>query len=135
MPFEAGDVASMVGKIFEGRVEFHDGDDELAPGVTVHRIGGHSMGLQAVRVRTRRGWVVLASDATHYYANMDQGRPYPIIYNVGEMLEGFNTLRKLADSPAHIIPGHDPLVMVRYPAAKAGLEGVAVRLDVEPLGG
>ena len=26
----------------------------------------------------------------------------------------------------------DPLVMQRYPAAGAGLEGVAVRLDVEP---
>ena len=89
------------------------------------------MGLQVVRVRTRRGWVVLASDATHYYANMDQGRPYPILYNVGEMLEGFNTLRRLADSPGHIIPGHDPLVMVRYPAAKAGMEGTVVRLDVD----
>jgi len=131
LPFEPTDVATMVRRIFEGRVQFHDGDDELAPGVTVHHVGGHSMGLQVVRVRTRRGWVVLASDATHYYANMDQGRPYPILYNVGEMLEGFNTLRRLADSPGHIIPGHDPLVMVRYPAAKAGMEGTVVRLDVD----
>jgi len=134
IPFEAGDVVTMVRKIFEGRVEFHDGDDELAPGVTIHRVGGHSMGLQVVRVRTRRGWVVLASDASHYYANMEQGRPYPILYNVGDLLEGFNTLRRLAESPAHIIPGHDPLVLVRYPAARAGLEGVAVRVDAELVG-
>ena len=131
-PFEASDVASMIYKVFEGRVAFHDGDDELAPGVTLHHIGGHSMGLQVVRVRTRRGWVVVASDASHFYANMEQGRPYPILYNVGEMLEGFNTIRRLAESPRHVIPGHDPLVLKRYPAAKAGLEGIVARLDADP---
>jgi glyoxylase-like metal-dependent hydrolase (beta-lactamase superfamily II) len=133
IPFEAGDVVTMVRKVFEGRVEFHDGDDELAPGVTLHRLGGHSMGLQVVRVRTRRGWVVVASDASHLYANMEHGRPFPIVYNVAETLEGYRTLRRLAESPAHIIPGHDPLVMVRYPAARAGLEGVVVRLDADPV--
>jgi glyoxylase-like metal-dependent hydrolase (beta-lactamase superfamily II) len=133
-PFEAEHVASMVHRIFEGRVAFHDGDDELAPGVTLHHIGGHSAGLQVVRVRTRRGWVVVASDATHYYANMEQGRPYPVVYNVGEMMEGFQTIQRLASSPKHVIPGHDPLVLDRYPAAKAGLEGIAVRLDADPVG-
>ena len=91
------------------------------------------MGLQVVRVRTRRGWVVVASDASHFYANMEQGRPYPILFNVGEMLEGFNTVRKLAKSPRHVIPGHDPLVLARYPAAKPGLEGIVARLDVDPV--
>jgi hypothetical protein len=32
----------------------------FAPGVSVHRIGGHTAGLQCVRVYTQRGWVVLA---------------------------------------------------------------------------
>ena len=91
------------------------------------------MGLQVVRVRTRRGWVVVASDASHFYANMEQGRPYPILFNVGEMLEGFKTVRKLAESPRHVIPGHDPLVLTRYPAAKPGLEGIVARLDVDPV--
>ncbi len=90
------------------------------------------MGLQAVRVWTRRGWVVLASDASHFYANMEQGRPFPIIYNLGDMLEGYRTLERLASSHRHIVPGHDPLVLERYPAAKPGLEGIAVRLDAEP---
>jgi hypothetical protein len=35
-------------------------------------------------------------------------------------------------SPQHIVPGHDPLVMKRYPAVSAELEGIAVRLDVAP---
>jgi glyoxylase-like metal-dependent hydrolase (beta-lactamase superfamily II) len=134
MPFDRDDVVAMVGRVFEGRVRFHDGDDELAPGITLHRIGGHTMGIQVVRVRTRRGWVVLASDASHLYANMEEGRPFPIVHNVAEMLEGHVRLRRLASSPAHIVPGHDPLVLRRYPAAKPGLEDGVVRLDADPVG-
>lgn len=130
--FEADDIVSMVRKVFAGRVAFHDGDDEIAPGVTVHRIGGHSMGLQSVRVKTKRGYVVLATDAAHLYAHLDQGRIFPITYNIAEVLEGYATLNKLATSPGHIVPGHDPLVLERYPAAKTGLEGLVARLDVAP---
>lgn len=130
--FEPGDVSGMVRRIFAGRVRFHDGAAELAPGLSVHYIGGHTMGLQSVRVMTRRGWVVLASDAAHLYAHLEQGRAFPIVYNVADMLEGHRTLKQLASSPRHIVPGHDPLVMKRYPAPRPELNGVAVRLDVEP---
>ena len=81
------------------------------------------------RVATRRGWVVLASDASHYYANMEQGRPYPIIYNVGDMVDGWRRAHALAESPGHVIPGHDPLVLERYPAPEATLKGSVARLD------
>jgi glyoxylase-like metal-dependent hydrolase (beta-lactamase superfamily II) len=87
------------------------------------------MGLQIVRVATRRGWVVLASDASHYYANMEQSRPFPIVYNVGDMVEGWHRAQALADSAAHVIPGHDPLVLERYPAPAKALEGIVARLD------
>jgi hypothetical protein len=90
------------------------------------------MGLQCVRVKTQRGHVVLAADASHLYAHVDSGRVFPIVYNVAEVVEGYETLKKLATSPGHIVPGHDPLVLTRYPAAKPGLEGWIVRLDAEP---
>jgi hypothetical protein len=64
---------------------------------------------------------------------MEEGRAFPTVYSVGDMLEGHRKLRQLAASPAHIIPGHDPLVMTRYPAARADLQGIAVRLDVDPI--
>jgi hypothetical protein len=85
-----------------------------------------------VRVKTRRGHVVLASDATHLYAHIDSGRVFPITYNIGEVVEGYATLKRLAASPFHVVPGHDPLVLARYPAAKPGLEDWIVRLDAEP---
>ena len=127
--FEVEDVVGMVREAYQGRVRFHDGDDELFPGVSLHLIGGHTMGLQVVRVATRRGWVVLASDASHFYANLEQIRPFPIVWSVAQMVDGYARLRALADSPQHIIPGHDPLVMQRYPAPSTALEGIAVRLD------
>lgn len=127
--YEVEDVVGMVRRVYAGRVRFHDGDGEIAPGVSVHLIGGHTMGLQVVRVNTRRGWVVLASDASHFYANMEQARPFPIVFSVADMVEGYRRLRELADSPAHIIPGHDPLVLERYPAPEAALKGVVARLD------
>jgi glyoxylase-like metal-dependent hydrolase (beta-lactamase superfamily II) len=131
--YEPSDVAQLVRRVFEGRVVFTDGEERKAPGLSVHHVGGHTMGLQVVRVNTRRGWVVLASDAAHYYANIDSGRPFPIVYNVAQMLDAFETVRRLASSAAHIIPGHDPLVLARYPAGRPGLEGIVARVDLDPL--
>jgi glyoxylase-like metal-dependent hydrolase (beta-lactamase superfamily II) len=132
--YEPDDVAAMVRRLYAGRLHFHDGAEEVAPGISVHAIGGHTKGQQSLRVWTRRGWLVLAADAAHLYANFEEGRPYITVYDVGEMLEGHRTLLRLASSPAHVIPGHDPLVMARYPAAAPGLDGIAVRLDAEPKG-
>jgi glyoxylase-like metal-dependent hydrolase (beta-lactamase superfamily II) len=131
-PFDVEDVVGFVRNVYANRVAFHDGFSELAPGLTLHKVGGHSAGLQIVRVWTKRGWVVVASDATHYYDNMQRGLPFPAVYNVGDMMEGFRTVQALADSPDQIVPGHDPLVMALYPPVSRELDGIAVRLDVAP---
>lgn len=130
-PYQVDDVTAMVRRLFAGRVRFHDGAAEIAPGVTVHRVGGHSRGLQIVRVHTRRGWVVLASDAAHYYANLEHAQPFPIVDRASDMLEAFATVRALAASESHYIPGHDPQVLVRYPRSLRDIPEI-VRLDVPP---
>ena len=130
-PFEARDVQSMVGKLFAGRVVFHNGTSTLAPGITLHKVGGHTRGLQVVRVQTRRGFVVLASDAAHFYANWQQRRPFPIVDNIAAYLDAYDVIEGLASSPDHIIPGHDPLVIDRYPAALPGIHDI-VRVDLPP---
>ncbi len=58
---------------------------------------------------------------------------FTTMFHVGEAIEGYDTLDRLAQSRKHIVPGHDPLVMQRYPAATPALEGIAVRLDADPL--
>ena len=132
--FEVEDVCGMVRLNYARRVIFYNGDAELAPGLTLHAAGGHSAGLQFVRVKTRRGFVVLASDVSHFYENMASQRPFTTAFHIGEMLEGFDKLIALAPDESHIIPGHDPLVMKLYPAPRPELEGIAVRLDVPPSG-
>ena len=132
VPFEEEDVVAMVRKVFAGRVTFHDGDAEVAPGISVHHVGGHSKGLQFVRVWTRRGWLVLASDASHFYANMNEGRAFAIVHNHEATLEGYNRMFALASNRSAVIPGHDPLVREQYPAAAAGLDGEVLRLDADP---
>ena len=128
-PFDAEDVSAMIRRLFAGRVVFHDGDEEIVSGLSVHHVGGHTMGMQIVRVQTRRGVVVLASDASHLYANIERGIPYPIAYNVGEVLAGYRRAYDLATSREHVIPGHDPLVLTRYPSPSPELKGWVVRLD------
>jgi glyoxylase-like metal-dependent hydrolase (beta-lactamase superfamily II) len=132
-PFDLENVLAMVRHVYSDRAIFHDGEAELVPGLTLHRVGGHTAGLQVARVWTRRGWIVVASDASHLYANFQQKRPFPIVYSVAEMLEGFGLLNHLADSPEHIVPGHDPLVMKYYPPPNPQLAGIVVRLDAAPV--
>jgi glyoxylase-like metal-dependent hydrolase (beta-lactamase superfamily II) len=132
--YEPDHVCGMVRLVYGDRVVFHDGDAVIAPGVSVHRVGGHTDGLQAVRVHTARGWVVLASDASHYYEHFEQDRCFPLVYSVGDVLQGYRRLKALAATPAHVVPGHDPLVMERYPSPDPALDGIVARLDVAPRG-
>ncbi len=125
-------VIDVLRKVYDNRVVFIDGMEEIAPGISLHHVGGHTDGLQIVRVWTKRGWVVLAADAAHYYENMEAPNPFPLVYNVGDMIDGYRTMALLADSPKHIVPGHDPLVRERYPAPSADLQDIVVCLDVEP---
>jgi glyoxylase-like metal-dependent hydrolase (beta-lactamase superfamily II) len=131
--YDVADVEGMVRLVFAGRVQFVKGEATMAPGISLHRIGGHTAGMQCVRVHTKRGWVVVASDTSHYYEHFEANRVFGTTFNVSETLEGYDTLRALADSPQHIVPGHDPLVMQRYPAASEALKGIVVRLDEMPV--
>ncbi len=130
--FALDDVLEMVRLVYGERVVFHAGKDEIAPGVTVHAIPGHTRGLQSVRVHSDRGWVILASDAAHYYENVEQETPFATLENMFLMLEGYRKLRALAPTDAHIVPGHDPAVLKRYPPPSPELEGIVARLDVPP---
>ena len=130
--FEVEDVVGIVRLNYAGRVRLYNGPVELAPGITLHPAPGHSAGLQFVRVNTKRGVVVLASDVSHFYENIDSYRPFPTCVSVADVLESFDRVKAAAPSPKHIVPGHDPLVMRRYRAPSPELEGVIVRLDEAP---
>lgn len=130
-PFEKDHVKEAVDKLFDGRLIFHNGDAEIADGISLHLVGGHSRGLQIMRVSTARGNLVLASDALHFWDNMLFQSPFPVFADHEKVAEGWQTCRALADSIDQIIPGHDPAVLRRFPAVK-GVSGI-VRVDLPPV--
>jgi glyoxylase-like metal-dependent hydrolase (beta-lactamase superfamily II) len=130
--YDLENVTDMVKHVYADRVVFHDGESGLAEGVTLHPADGHTMGLQAVCVTTRRGPVVLASDAFHLYMNLSTGRPFPIVHDVGAMMESWQRLLALAGDMRHLVPGHDPLVAKLFPAPAPELEGIVSMLHEEP---
>jgi glyoxylase-like metal-dependent hydrolase (beta-lactamase superfamily II) len=115
-PFEADDVNTAVRLLFDERLQLHRGPVEIAPGVEAHPAPGHTPGLQVVRVHTERGWLVLASDSSHLWANIRRRSPFPILDHLASMVDTYETVEALADGPDHIIPGHDPQVAARFPA-------------------
>lgn len=130
--FTVDHVCEMVKKVYSGRVQFYDGDGQVAPGVTVHAVGGHSRGLQAVRVKTAAGWMCLASDASHYYENFIKRNPFPIVVDLEQLLDGFDLIQRLASTRDLVIPGHDPLVTKHFPLVENS-GGFTWRLDKGPI--
>lgn len=114
-PFEADNIKEAIDCLFQDRLVIHEGDSDLGGGIRLHKVGGHTKGLQVVSVPTRRGQLVLASDAAHYWANLNRRSPFPIVVDVQEMLAAYDTLERLADGPYHVIPGHDPKVLELFP--------------------
>lgn len=115
-PFDIEDVVTLVRRTYADRVVFHDGDDDLLPGLTLHSFPGHSSGVQGVLVQTQRGAVLLASDATHYYANALNMKPFNLTVDTTDTLASYRKLSKLTGGEDHrLIPGHDPKVRRLFP--------------------
>lgn len=133
LPFTVDHVCEMVKNVYSGRVQFYDGDGHIAPGITVHHAPGHSKGIQCVRVMTENGPVVLATDAAHFYENFELRKPFSITIDVEATLRSYDKLADLAGDPRNVVPGHDPLILQRYPAWKPDSDGIVHRIDLPRL--
>ena len=115
------DILVLVRYNYEGRLTFIDGEQEILPGIGVHKVGGHTAGMQIVTVQTKDGRAVVASDASHYYHNLEKNVPFLTLHDIPGMYYGFQRIRQLADKPELIIPGHDPLVQERLHRVANGI--------------
>ena len=118
-------LARLVTLNYADRIRMIDGDREVLPGIKVHRVGGHTAGLQIVTVQTARGTVVLTSDAAHFYRNVEKRQPVQIITNLPEMLAAFETIEALAGAERLIVAGHDPQVADRFTRVDSGIIRIA----------
>jgi glyoxylase-like metal-dependent hydrolase (beta-lactamase superfamily II) len=116
------DLGTLAAARAEGRLGLVEGDVEVAPGVSVHLVGGHTPGMQVVRVNTVRGQAVIASDASHFYENLEDDRPSPLVHDMTGVYGAFDTIRALCRPEGFYLPGHDPGLMRRHPD-RAGRRG------------
>jgi glyoxylase-like metal-dependent hydrolase (beta-lactamase superfamily II) len=112
----------------EGRLREVDHTLDVAPGVSVERVGGHSPGQLIVSVATAGGNVLLASDAVHYYQELELDRPFAVVADLAEAYSAFDVINQARARGAMFVPAHDPLVMERHPPADPSLVGLAVEL-------
>jgi len=118
---------------FERRLKLYDGPFRFAPGIEIDLAPGYSVGLQYLKIHTARGWVTLAGDVTSFYENVQRHRPFVAAVDISQMLRSYDKVRATVPSLDYLIPGHDPLVMDAYPAARDDLTGIVAQLDLPPL--
>lgn len=106
---DAVDVAAL-GKVREeGRLVTFVGGTEIAPGIEMIEVGGHTPGQSMVRVSTSEGVVLLASDALHFREELERDMPFTSCTDLVGVFAGFQILRDLLDSGEVniVVPGHD----------------------------
>ena len=118
---EADDICALVRLNYERRLVFVDGAREIVPGISVHKVGGHTAGMQIVTVAHAKGQAVVASDASHYYRNFEQRIPFNTLHDLPGVYGAFNRIRELASDEALVLPGHDPLVLERLSRVADGI--------------
>jgi glyoxylase-like metal-dependent hydrolase (beta-lactamase superfamily II) len=104
-----------------GTLTLFAGQATLAPGLELIEVGGHTPGQLIAAVATAAGdspasgTAVLASDALHFYEEVEQDRPFAICADLPAMYRAYDTLAQLACQPAtSLVAGHDPQVRARF---------------------
>ncbi len=111
----------------DGRLQTFTGRHLVAPGVELIEVGGHTPGQSIVVVNTSEGKVVLASDAVHFYEELDRGMPFMSVADLVGMYDAFDMLNgMIADGTAtHLVSGHDQGTLDRFEAFGEPLAGRA----------
>jgi len=91
------------------------GDREILPGIECLLAPGHTVALQAVAVKTRRGTAIVGSDCAHTFQNYREDWPSCLIVDLIGWMKSYDKLRKKASSPDLLFPGHDSLMSSNYP--------------------
>lgn len=126
---EEPEIAYVESAYRDGRVTLLGDDEEVAPGLRTRCVGGHTPGELIVTVDAGDRDVVLASDAVHFYEEVELDRPFAIVADLAAMYRAYELLRELTAAPSGrmLVAGHDPRVMREFPAVP-GLDDLAVRL-------
>ena len=86
-----------------------NGDCEIVPGISALLAPGHTVGMQCVAVETTMGKYILGGDLITLFENWEARPHIPggIFYDLDTVI---NSLNKIDEINASILPGHDPKV-------------------------
>jgi glyoxylase-like metal-dependent hydrolase (beta-lactamase superfamily II) len=127
MVSEPGEIDRLRSAREEGRLTLFDGSYSSLPGIELVEVGGHTPGQLVVVVATPAGRVVLASDALHFYEELELDRPFHIVADLPRMYRVYDQLGEMAAEPGtRLVAGHDPEVRTRFAAHAAGDDVVHV---------
>jgi glyoxylase-like metal-dependent hydrolase (beta-lactamase superfamily II) len=118
--YEPGDVDRLRQARAQDRLTLFSGRLALTPGIELIEVGGHTPGQLVAAVAAPDGGTrVLASDALHFYEEVERDRPFAILADLPAMYRAYDSLAQLATEPGtHLVAGHDPLVRSRFAAAR-----------------
>ena len=131
-PTEPAELACLAEAGAQGRLRFVDGALDLAPGIELVVVGGHTPGQMVARVAAGAdATVVLAADAMHFYEELERDRPFFIVADLPDMYRGFDVLREMGEDPGSVlVAGHDADVRRRFPGRVPGLPADLAELVV-----
>jgi glyoxylase-like metal-dependent hydrolase (beta-lactamase superfamily II) len=137
---EPDEIALLAQARKDDRLTLFTGTYQLAPGIELTEVGGHTPGQLLASVATpdgspgRNNTVILASDALHFYEEVERDRPFAILADLPAMYRAYDTLAQLAQQPnTSLVAGHDPLVRTRF--ARHAVTGVPDGVEVTDLSG
>lgn len=104
----------------QGRLQTFSDRLRPFPGIEIIQIGGHTLGQSVVTVQTSDGPVLIASDAAHFYDELEDDLLFTMITDVIGGYEAYDFIREQEKSGAHVLAGHDVAVFERYPAKRDG---------------
>jgi glyoxylase-like metal-dependent hydrolase (beta-lactamase superfamily II) len=99
-------------------------DQEVLPGIEPFRIGGHTPGSTAYRIKTAYGRAVLTGDTISLLANFERNIPPGVFANLEECKAALEKVRAGADI---ILPSHDPGTLDRWPPTPAHAPKYTIR--------
>lgn len=110
--FPHDSLAHLANEAWDRLILANESDGEIAPGISVFHVGGHTMCCQAIKVKTWQGTAIFPSDTIFYYGNLEQNHPIGLNLNLIECHDCMARVRREADV---FIPAHGPEVLRRYP--------------------
>lgn len=127
---EDSELADLQAAVDSGRAVVFDDHHEVADGIEVRRVGGHTPGQSVVTVRTAQGVVLLASDAVHYYEELDRAMPFVSVADLVGMYDAFDVVAGQLDAghASYLLTGHDPSTLERFGAVPGPVPGLSATI-------